>query len=208
MSRLVKPHDLSFGKFWNDGRHAKSWGRVCVPLQFEISNAGLIFTHCVADKAELEGMITNLGLGDVRSSRLILFSRQYAESAFNQRTEPVDGQTAPFPWSPILAPTKSPKKSLPTKDMTGLTRESVYPFAGVGQYAMDSFAIYSPLLPGGGAPRDEAYWLEPDVEGGEVEEVGSGSLLPRKAGTRDVSDRDDSGDEWRKVMPNGEIFRH
>ena len=160
--------------------------------------------RATADKAELEEMISILGLGDTRSSRLILFSRQYVDSIFNHpegKTEVSDA--TPVPWSPIVAPTKSPKKSLPTS-LSGLERESIYPFAGVGQYAMDSFAIYSPLLPGGGAPRDEAYWLEDGMTADEADAEGKEQPRIRKRAERvDVSSRDDSGDAWRKVMPNG-----
>jgi hypothetical protein len=63
---------------------------------------------------------------------------------------------------------------------------------------MDSFAIYSPLLPGGGAPRDEALWLSDDV----VDE--ESRIVKRSKTSASLNDRDDSGDAWRKVMPNGE----
>ena len=155
----------------------------------------------VANKEELVELIAILGLGDVRSSRLILFSRQYAESVFNSADQKEESapEASRFPWSPILAPVKSPKSqsTLPTS-LEGLTRESVYGFAGVGQYAMDSFAIYSPLLPGGGAPRDEALWLSDDVVDEELR------VVKRSKMSASLDDRDDSGDAWRKVMPNGE----
>lgn len=149
-------------------------------------------------------MITNLGLGDTRSSRLILFSRQYAESIFSRSEVKLEGDTAPVPWSPIIAPTKSPKKSLPTT-LENLTRESIHPFTGVGQYAMDSFAIYSPLLPGGGAPRDESYWLQDGMTVDETDPEGGERPRIRKRAERvDVGSRDDSGDAWRKVLPLGQ----
>lgn len=139
-------------------------------------------------------MISTLGLRDVRSSRLVLFSRQYAESVFNTRK--ADEQ---LPWSPVIAPVKSPKRTLPT-DLTSLQRESIHPFAGVGDYAMDSFAIYSPLLPGGGAPRDEAFWLEDSSSS----QAGSQPSTPvSKRSLSEVSFRDDSEDAWRKVIPKG-----
>ena len=62
---------------------------------------------------------------------------------------------------------------------------------------MDSFAIYSPLLPGGGAPRDEALWLSDDV----VDE--ESRIVKRSKTSASLDDRNDSGDAWRKVMPNG-----
>lgn len=87
-------------------------------------------------------------------------------------------------------------------------------FYGAGRYASDSFRIYSDLLPGQGAPRDEAKWLEkrhralsrlPKRRRGTE---GDEPSLQVKAVSEFVSDDegDDSADEWRTVRPNGEFY--
>lgn len=118
-------------------------------------------------------MIHHLGLSYQRSARIILFSQQYLASAFHSG------------WSPSAEPDLHPKVA---KDLKDIVPASIKPFAGAGTYAIDSFSIYSSLLPGGGGPANEAEWL---------------------AGGVKLEGRDDSADAWRKVMPKDkELIRY
>jgi hypothetical protein len=89
-------------------------------------------------------------------------------------------------------------------------------FYGAGRYASDSFRIYSPLLPGKGAPQKEQYWVDKRARALErhrlakSEEPDSGGVGIE--GLRGLnSDEDDVGnryagneeEEWRKVRPTG-----
>ena len=80
-------------------------------------------------------------------------------------------------------------------------------FYGAGRYASDSFRIYSPLMPGRGAPEQEGKWLKKRdraisrsgaSERSEmgVEEVGEWM-------SDDDSDGKEEEAEWRKVRPTG-----
>jgi hypothetical protein len=89
-------------------------------------------------------------------------------------------------------------------------------FYGAGRYASDSFRIYSPLLPGKGAPQKEQYWVEKRAralenhcltKGGELDSAGVGieDLGGLMSDEDDVEDWDAGveEEEWRKVRPTG-----
>jgi len=89
-------------------------------------------------------------------------------------------------------------------------------FYGAGRYAADSFRIYSPLLPGKGAPQKEQYWVdkraralekhcltkggEPDSGGAGIEDLG-GLMSDEEDGDDRAAGNEE--EEWRKVRPTG-----
>ena len=80
-------------------------------------------------------------------------------------------------------------------------------FYGAGRYASDSFRIYSPLMPGGGAPDKEGKWLKKRDKAISRSGASEGSEMGMEEVGEWMSDDDSDGKEeeaeWRKVRPTG-----
>ncbi|KAG8989007.1 hypothetical protein FRB94_001778 [Tulasnella sp. JGI-2019a] len=152
---------------------------------------------------DLTALIACLGLQNVRASRLIQLSAMYCMDPPNQ-TE----------CRPSRVPAIVQLSALPASELTDLdarepsstTVKVKYPptaishLPGVGRYALDSYRIFSPDLPGGGAPRDEHVRcktlcsLVPNREHSERYFEVVGPILP-------IPSISDPEAEWRKVLP-------
>lgn len=138
-----------------------------------------------------------LGLFNQRASSLIRFSQQYLNLGW-----PVTTREGSAPLSNGHTPLNSP---IPA-DL------DVKVFYGSGIYASDSFRIYSPLLPGGGATHKEAEWTAQWAEAVNrmhragrafgVTGVGDAGVEALASYMTDI-DTDPAEEEWRRVRPTG-----
>jgi hypothetical protein len=175
----------------------------------------------IAAIPDLADLLYPLGLFNQRAASLIRSSSQYL--------------TFGWPVTPKIGTLPLPDGRIPLNDpLPRLQDLDVRVFYGSGTYASDSFRIYSPLLPGGGAPRDEAGWLrkrERAVARLMASQANAGRGVPGCATTDGdleegarkgctytshpysaeyiggwLSDEEEEDEqEWRRVVPGGEL---
>jgi hypothetical protein len=135
---------------------------------------------------DLAELLYPLGLFNQRANSLIRFSQQYIELG----------------W-PLSSGSPVPQSL------------DVQIFYGAGRYASDSFRIFSPLLPGRGAPEGEKMCLRKREraihrwEFSHKEEIVEKELEICELGQwmSDEEGEEKEEDEWRKVRPTGTQIR-
>jgi hypothetical protein len=140
----------------------------------------------IASIPELAGLLYPLGLFNQRANSLIRFSQQYVELG----------------W-PLSSGSPVPQSL------------DVQIFYGAGRYASDSFRIFSPLLPGRGAPEGEKVWLEKRERAIHRWESSHKEKIVKKEldicevceWMSDEEDEEKEEEEWRKVRPTGMQIR-
>ncbi|KAG8879971.1 hypothetical protein FRB97_001270 [Tulasnella sp. 331] len=175
-------------------------GKAAVPRLWQIleryPNPKALSEAAVPDLTDL---IACLGLQNVRASRLIQMSAMYCMDPPNLE----DCRPSRVPTFPQV-PTKANEALL---SEWPLAAEKVkYPptaishLPGVGQYALDSYRIFSPDLPGGGAAKDEnacVIRVRLTVPN-EARPEGPSGVAEPFISVPFISDPDA---EWRQVMP-------
>lgn len=145
--------------------------------------------HVLADQPPLQVLLHPLGLSNVRSTRLIAFSREFLQSRFCQND--------------LSAPSSS--KYVDKESTTILAKDidkQIRAFSGAGRYASESFMIYSSILAGGGAPSREDEWLDENID--LQKETSDEARVRRTAISSRRAKGSDSDDLWRTVRPRGE----
>lgn len=156
---------------------------------------------------DLTELIACLGLQNVRASRLIQMSAMYCMDPPNLadcRPSRVPA-VVQAPVSPPSEASDATTASPSTKTRSTVVRVKYPPTAishlpGVGQYALDSYRIFSPDLPGGGAAKDEVACLI-CLRLTLPNQVRSAGPIKVTESVNPVPFISDSDAEWRQVMP-------
>ncbi|KAG9102307.1 hypothetical protein FS749_007190 [Ceratobasidium sp. UAMH 11750] len=205
----------------------KTTGRAALPVYWKLLEQWPT-PRALAQAAapSLTRMLQHLGTQSLRTERLMRLSNAYVMHPPHLLT-PVAKATSSQPSSPDLPVPSSFIKSTQTSEASSLaefprqfspkeyraiqqaTPIAHLPFAG--PYAIDSFRIYSPDLPGGGAPTRVEEQLEriarlPKVAKGQVERDDFDETpLWYDPGLLRVNGDDDA--EWRQVRPDDKELR-